>query len=60
MEGVLERANEQVADLEKEKQRCVQTEDFMGAKRIRDELISLRSRVTDLANKFYDPRDTSG
>jgi hypothetical protein len=55
MQLVLERANEQAYELEAEKLKCVRKEDFEGAKKIRDELVGLRKRVTDLASKFYDP-----
>ena len=31
-------------------------EDFNGAKKVRDEAVQLRAKVSDLASKFYDPQ----
>ena len=30
-------------------------ENFNGAKKIRDQLLQLKDKVSDLASKFYDP-----
>lgn len=44
-----------MAELDIEKQRCIKDEDFMGAKRMKEEMLQFKNKITDIVNSFYDP-----
>lgn len=55
MLSFVERAGGRLGEMEAEKQRCIREEDFLGAKRAKEEMLLYREKMADVISNFYDP-----